>query len=122
MLQVMSANSSQTDIYAMVDKKKKTSAPSFPAPSTRPVRRHDYEEMDSEDFPPKPPLPHQHSDAKPNSSVPSKTNGNVPPKIPAPYHSSSSTEFNSPKKFSEFHSNSADMLPTSASNTRCGGL
>ena len=123
----------------MVDKKKKISAPAIPPVSTRPFRKHDYEDIDDKDLPPyppqhhavpptstrpfrqhnyedvkdidlAPPLPHHHADIKPN--------GNVPPKIPAPYHgSSNSTELNA-KKMANIHSNSFDML-TTPSGTRC---
>ena len=131
-LQTVSANSSQTDLYAVVDKKKKISAPNVPPVSTRPVRKHDYEDINDEDLPAPPPQyhappmstrpfrrhdyedipdenlpplpPHHHTDVKPN--------GNVPPKIPAPYHSSSnSTELkvsSANKKMANLHSSSFD--------------
>ena len=70
-VQAMSANSSQTDLYAVVNKKKKSSVPFVPGSSTHPVRRHDYEDMDDE-LPPKLPPPYQHSDSRPNGSVPPK--------------------------------------------------
>ena len=104
-VQAVSANSSQTDLYAMVDKKKKSSVPFIPGSSTRPVRRHDYEDIDDE-LPPKPP-PYQHSDSRPN--------GNIPPRVPAPYQGGNK-EMKSPRKIGDLHSNSVDMM---LSNTRC---
>ena len=76
-IQAMSANSSQTDLYAVVDKVKKTSTPAFHTTSTRPIRKHEYEHINDDDLPPKLPPPYQ-----PNG----KHNDHAPPK-PAPYHS-----------------------------------
>ena len=131
--QTVSANSSQTDLYSVVDRKKKVSAPSIPPPvSTRPIRKHDYEDIDGKELPPflpqyhatpptstrpfrkheyedipdkdlPPPPPHHHADVKPNS--------HGPPKIPAPYHSNSSNielKASSAKKMADLHSNSFD--------------
>ena len=100
-LQAVSANSSQTDLYAVVDKTKKMSAPNFAVSSTRPVRKHDYEDIRDEDFPPKLPPPYQPMDAK--------SNGSVPPKIPAPYQGSNSVELNTTRKLNELHSKSDDI-------------
>ena len=110
-VQAISANSSQTDLYAVVDKKKKSSVPFVPGSSTRPVRRHDYEDIDDELTPRLPP-PYQHSDSRPN--------GSVPPKVPAPYQSSvSNKEMSSPRKFVELHSNSVDMLLSNTGYVVC---
>ena len=104
-VQAVSANSSQTDLYAVVDKKKKSSGPFVPGSSTHPICGHDYEDIDDE-LSPKPP-PYQHSDSRPN--------GNIPPRVPAPYQGSNK-EMNSPRKIGELHSNSVDMM---LPNTRC---
>ena len=109
LLQAMSANSSQADLYSVVDKKKKTSVPTpTNPPSTRRFPRHDYEEIDDESLP-QPPA-HYHTDSKPNG----------PPRIPAPYHGNN-TELNpsSLKKMANMHSNSVDMhMSTSVPGTR----
>ena len=84
----------------MVDKKKKSSMPFVPGPSMRPIRKHDYEDIDDE-LPPKPP-PYQHSDSRPN--------GSGPPQVPAPYQSSVSNRETSPRKIGDLHSNSVDIL------------
>ena len=86
----------------MVDKKKKVSAPNIPHVSTRPIRKHDYEDIDEKDLPPLlPPFqagpststrpfrkhnyediaekdlllapPHHHADVKPNGSKDTRT-------------------------------------------------
>ena len=93
-MQALSANSSQTDLYVVVDKKKKPSGPFVPGSSTHPICRQDYEDIDDE-LPPKPP-PYQHSDLRPN--------GNIPPRVPAPYQGSNK-EMNSQRKIGELHSN-----------------
>ena len=122
----------------MVDKKKKVSAPSIPHMSTRPIRKHDYEDIDEKDLPPSlPPFqaspststcpfrkhnyediaekdflpapPHHHADVKPN--------GNIPSKILTPYHGSSNNH-ESTRKISNLHGNSFDMS-TDTSFTRC---
>lgn len=77
LLQTVSANSSHSDLYAAVDKTKKNSTPVFPTTSTRPVRIHDYEDIDDNSFPRKTPQPPQHYNEKSNNSV--------PPRIPPPY-------------------------------------
>ena len=108
----MSANSSQADLYAMVDKKKKTSVPTptnLPPPPQRP-RKHDYEEIDDDSLSPFPPPAHHHTDSKPNG----------PPRIPAPYHSNDA-ELNpsSLRKMTNMHTNSVDMhLSTGVPGTR----
>ena len=79
----------------MVDKKNKSSVPFVPGSSTRPVHRHDYEDIDDA-LPPKLPPPYQHSDSRPN--------GSVPPKVPAPYQISiNNKEMSSPRKIEELH-------------------
>ena len=107
-VQAVSTNSSQTDLFAIVDKKKKLSVPSVPGSSTLPVRRHDYEDVDDEP-PPKLP-PYQHSDSRPYS--------NIPPRVPAHYKGNNK-ELNSPRETEELHSNNVDLL---LSNTRCVGV
>ena len=104
-IQDVSANSSQTDFCSVVDKKKKISVPFVPGSSTRPVRRHDYDDINDE-LPPKPP-PCQHSYSRPYS--------NIPPRVPAHYEGSNK-EMNSPREIEELHSNNVDLL---LSNTRC---
>ena len=88
----MSENSSLSDIYAVVDKKKKSSAPSLPITSTHPVHKHDYEDVDND----------------------------LPPKIPAPYHSDVmfDMELNNvtTRKTTELHSNDIDVSNGTSSN------
>ena len=108
-VQAVSANSSQTDLYAVVDKKNKSSMPFVPDPFTRPFCRHDYEDIDDE-LPPKP-LPYQHLDSRPN--------GSGPPKVPAPYQSSVSNKETSPRKIGELHSNSVDILLSNTGYVVC---
>ena len=100
-VQAISANTLQTDIHSVVDKKKKSSTLG-PGLSTQPFHRHDYEDIDDV-FPLKSLSPYQLSNSRPN--------GRVSPKVPAPYQSSISIrEMSSLRKIRDSHSNSVDIL------------
>ena len=109
-VQMISVNSSQTNIYSVVDKKKKYYTLG-PGSSTQPYCRHDYEDI-YDVLPQKPPPPYQHSDSRPNSRVPLK--------VPASYQSRfGNKEMSSPRRIGKLHSNSVDILLSNTGYVVC---
>ena len=119
--------------------KKKVSAPNIPHVSTRPICKHDYENIDEKDLPPllppfqagpststRPFRKHKYEEIaekifiQPRPITMQMLNLMVP-KIPAHYHGSSSNQEQnvlSTRKITNLHGNSVDMS-TDASSTRC---